>query len=402
MYLENIIKTILSKAGIILLNFAIVILTTQFWGAEGRGIIALLMADMAIIVIFNNVFSGGSISYHTPRAEFSRLIIPAYIWIILISIVSSLMFFVFLNNINVLFLIGLSITTSLASFNLAVFVGKEKLSQYNFYNFLIPLLTLIFTLAGNFFFPKISINCYFWGYGFAYLIVWAASIIYLRPNFHTQKPTDFKLIKNVFVYGFKNESSYFLQFLNYRFSYFIIFHYIGIKQVGIFSIGIAIAESVWIISKSLSLVQYSKIINAKDPQATITQTNLLAIISTLATIFIGIIIVFLPANWFGFIFGKDFTDVKQIALLLYPGIIFLAFSNIYAHHLTATGQMWPIFLKTLYGLVTTILLSYLLIPKLGITGACITTSTSHFISALYTYIAFRSHIKKYSPVASNS
>lgn len=59
----NIIETILSKSLILLLNFAVIVLTTQLWGADGRGAVALFVADLGLISIFANVFTGSSVSY---------------------------------------------------------------------------------------------------------------------------------------------------------------------------------------------------------------------------------------------------------------------------------------------------------------------------------------------------
>jgi O-antigen/teichoic acid export membrane protein len=119
-----------------------------------------------------------------------------------------------------------------------------------------------------------------------------------------------------------------------------------------------------------------------------TLSNKSAIISLIATFFIGLIIIIIPGNWFQYIFGKDFTPVKHIIILLFPGILFIAFSNIYGHFLSATGQMAPLVVKSALGLIATITLALLLIPKFGLTGACITTVTSHLISSGYICLAF--------------
>lgn len=385
---HNIIKTLISKAGIVILNFFIVVCTTQFWGAEGRGIISIVMADLAIIVILNNIFSSSSISFYTPRINIFEAIIPAYLWIFCISAIATLFFSIILKHTFIFYLLSLTIITSVTTFNLAVFIGKEKLALFNFYNILIPLLTIILLIIARFLLPTNNINLYFWSYGIAYFLTWLLSIFSLKVNISLKKTITITNLKNIFSYGWKNELSALMQFLNYRFSYFIILYFLGIKQVGIFSIGIAIAESVWIISKSISIVQFSKILNTKNPQETISTTNRLALISLITTILIGLCILMVPASWFTFIFGKDFSQVKHILLLLYPGIICIAFSNVYGHFLAAIGEMKPLVLKSIFGLIATLLFSFLLIPKIGLTGACITNVISHTISSLYIYVTF--------------
>lgn len=389
MYLLNIIKTILSRAGILGLNFLIVILTSRFWGAEGRGIISILMADLAIIVVVNNVFTGSSVAFHTPVVSYYKLMKPAYLWVFIFSLAGALFFSVVLGHSNLTYLVVLTAVTSLATFNLSVLIGKEKLSLYNLYSVMLPAFILIFIIAGKYVFPEASVYMYFWVYGIAYSLIWMLGLIHLKPSSALLQSFDPSLVKKIFSYGYKNELSYFLQFLNYRFSYFILLYYMGLNKVGLFSIGIALAESVWILSKSLSLVLYSKLINTKSIENTRGQTNLMAVISGAGTLLIGVIVIFIPEVWFVKIFGPDFASAKNIVLWLYPGILFVAIASIYGHYMAATNQMKPLILKSAFGLVVTVLLSYYLIPRYGIVGACITTTCSHVVSSAYIFGAIK-------------
>lgn len=393
MYLLNTIKTFLSRTGILGLNFLLVIITSRLWGAEGRGIISILMADLAIIVVINNVFTGSSVAFYTPVVNFQKLMKSAYIWVFTFSMVGALFFSLFLGHANFLYLAVLTVITSLSTSNLSVLIGKEKLSLYNLYSLLLPLLTLVLIIASQYLFPHASVYLYFGAYGIAYGLIWLLGLIHLKPSSALRQAFDLSLAKKIFTYGYKNELSYFLQFLNYRLSYFILLYYMGLNKVGLFSLGIALAESVWILSKSLSLVLYSKLINTKDAESTRGQTNLMAVISGAGTLLIGVIVIFIPEAWFVKVFGPDFASAKNIVLWLYPGILFVAVANIYGHYMAATNQMKPLILKSAFGLVVTVAFSYYLIPRYGIVGACITTTCSHVVSSAYIFGAVR--FKKY-------
>jgi O-antigen/teichoic acid export membrane protein len=386
MYYYKIIKTLASKSGILILNFIIVLCTTHFWGAEGRGIISLLIANLSIIVTVNNVFSGSSVAYHASKYPSSELIKPAIPWIFFITLLFVFVLLIFQNNLHPLFLLSLTLLTSLTNFNQSVFIGNEKISLFNIYSFLVPLFTLICTVTLYYTGVNTSITAFFWSYGIAYLFVWIISLknIEWSVNF----TFNYDLIKRVFTYGYKNELSYFLQFLNYRLSYFVILRYLGFKDLGVFSIGIALAESLWIISSSISTVHFSKVVNSDDRPKMIRLSTKSALISLFATLIFGMILVLIPASWFGIIFGKDFAPVKQLFLLLLPGILIQSFSSVYGHFLSATGQMRPLVIKSILGLIATILFTLLLIPKFGLKGACISTIISYFISSGYICYAF--------------
>ena len=397
MYLKNIIKTIASKSGVLLINFFIIIITTRLWGAEGRGIISIVMADLTILLILNNTFSNSSVAFHINKLKINQLFIPAVIWITTISTIGSLFFYFILKHEGTQILFPLVFISSLTTFNLAVFLGKEKLSQYNIYNFLIPSIILISLLLINYCYEdNSSPEFYFWSYGFAQLVIWVMSFIEVKPLSSLVLSGSLKHIKKIFHYGWKNELSSFFQFLNYRLSYFIILYFIGLREVGIFSVGIALAESIWVISKSVSLVHFARVLNTDVSDNTIKTTNLIASISLGATAMIGIIIIFIPDYWFSLVFGNEFSEVKSILLMLFPGILSLSFSNVHGHFLAATGEMKPLVIKSALGLIVMTILSLILIPIYKLEGACIATASSHVVSSSYTYWAFiktKSYVK---------
>jgi O-antigen/teichoic acid export membrane protein len=196
------------------------------------------------------------------------------------------------------------------------------------------------------------------------------------------------IVKKAFSYGWKNELSYFIQFLNYRLSYFFILYYQDITSVGLFSVAIVVSESIWLMAKSITTVQYSKIVNFNNPNSAIELTKKSAKISLYSTLAMLIVLAIIPSWVFGFVFGKDFNTIKQLLFLLMPGILSIAVSNVYGHYFSALNQMRVLIVKSAIGLLFTIILSVILIPLWGIKGACIVTSVSYLSSSVYLFIAF--------------
>ena len=144
MFLQNIFKTFVSKVLILLINFAVLTLTTNYFGLEGRGLISIIMADMAIVVIFNNILGGSSIVYFINKVGLSKLILPAVIWIILSSVVVASVFTVLHTQQSYFILLPITLITSFLALNLLIFIGKEKIVLFNIFSLLQPLLLLIF------------------------------------------------------------------------------------------------------------------------------------------------------------------------------------------------------------------------------------------------------------------
>ncbi len=71
------------------------------------------------------------------------------------------------------------------------------------------------------------------------------------------------IVKSLFNYGWKTQLSAFIQFLNYRLSYYFLEYFKGIASVGVFSVGVAFSEAIWMVSRSLSVIIYSDVVTVK-------------------------------------------------------------------------------------------------------------------------------------------
>lgn len=392
MFFKDIVKTFLSKGLILFLNFLILILTTNFWGTEGRGIISIIMADLAIIAIFNNVLAGSSITYLIPRVGLSILMLPGYIWIVFCTLVVAAFFSIFQGHHNYILIIALTLPTSFLSMNLLAFVGKEKINHFNLLNLLTPIIFLVFTLIFVYIIKIKSVNAYLYGYFVSQTIVFLISFKLLKPYIKKEKVAFSKeMLQQTFRYGLKNELSYLIQFLNYRLSYFFILYFQSIEAVGLFSVAIALAESIWLVNKSITTVQFAKIVNLIDKQDTaIELTKKSTKLSFYASVIMFAIVLLIPSKIYGLAFGHDFRMVKQLLFLLMPGILSMAISNVYGHYFAATNQMRILIMKSSLGLIITVLCSIILIPLWGLNGACIVTSISYLSSSVYLFFSFNS------------
>lgn len=390
MFLKDILKTLLSKVFVLFINFAILTLTTNYLGLEGRGLISIIMADIAIIAVFNNILSGSSIVYFIPKVGLPRLILPASAWIMLSSAVLCLVFSVVHLQVGYFVLLALTTVTSFLSFNLLALLARENIRWFNIFSFLQPALLLVFNLYFIFVLNLTNANFYLLSYFLSQIIVFVISLFWLKP-FLIRKEAKFEMdvTRQVFKYGLMNELSYLIQFLNYRLSYFFILYFIDLGSVGLFSVAIAIVEAIWLIAKSITTVQYSKMVNFTDTRASLALTQKSARLSLWSTLGILVILAMVPAFVFGYVFGKDFSSIKPLLFLLMPGILAIAVSNVYGHYFAATNQMKILIVKSSIGLVFTVALSFILIPRYGLTGASVVTSISYLSSSVYLFVAFK-------------
>ncbi|WP_294243470.1 polysaccharide biosynthesis C-terminal domain-containing protein [uncultured Chryseobacterium sp.] len=379
---KTLLTTFFSRFFILFLNFGLVIYTTNFWGSEGKGSISIVIADLTVISFFANIFVGSSMSYFASRYKIEEILPFAYLWSVITGISIPLLFS-FSHAVPYSgYLISLSVLTSLLTANVNLFVGQKNITMFNIYTILQQLIHIIFIIIIVYLINISSIEAYFMAQA------GCLGLLFLTSIFQIVKPGMLKRIsfsgatgKKLFSYGWKTQLSAFLQFLNNRLSFYFLEYFRGMVSVGVFSVGIAVSEAVWTISRSLSVILYADVINTASPHQAIEKTKISLRISFLITLLFIAVMLIIPARVYSFIFGKDFSQTKEIVLLLAPGILAIAVSNIIGYYFAGINKLRILNVKALIGLIFTLVSSFLIIPKWGIRGACIITSLSYCLSS---------------------
>lgn len=380
-------QTFLSRILILIFNFVLVIYTTNVWGSEGKGVISLVIANLTIVGFFSNIFVGSSVSFFASRYKKEEILMYSYLWSIFIGLLVPFLFAIFHSSDYLLQLIALSISSSMLTANINFFVGKKNLKAYNYFTVFQQALHLFLILFIILIFHTKSVEVYFNAQILTYAILFSISLLFLFKDFKSANLRFSKEVRNSLLeYGWKTQLSSFIQFLNYRLSYYFLEFYKGINSVGIFSIGVAFSEAIWTVSRSISVVLYSEIIN--DENESVEKTKLSLRISFLISTLCLFILLLLPTHFYTLVFGKAFFQTKTIILLLSPGILAIATSNILGFYFAGVRQLRILNIKSFFGLLVTLFASLYAIPKWGIFGACVVTSVSYVISSIVLFWKF--------------
>lgn len=386
----KVVQTFISRFVILILSFGLVIFSTNMWGSEGKGTISIVVANLAIISFFANIFSGSSTSYFARKFKVEQILLYSYFWSIITGISIPLVFsFTSVHDDYLWHLIPISILSSLLATNISLFVGTQNIRLFNLYTVLQQLIHVIFIVILIYFIEIKEVSVYFSAQICCLIILFVISFcqILKKCNFPAFKLSA-SVFKSMFEYGWKNQFSVFIQFLNYRLSFYFLEYFDGIASVGIFSVGITFSEAIWTITRSIAVVLYSDVVNSKNQKESISKTkSSLKLSFTLMVIFIfGIIVI--PAQTYVMIFGSEFGQTKLIMLILSPGIFSIAISDMIGYYFSGIKELRILNIKSLVGLIITIIFSLLAIPKWGILGACAVSSLSYCISAAILFWKF--------------
>ena len=379
---KSIFYSFFSRFLALFLSFGLIILSTNLWGSEGKGVISIVVANLTIIGFFTGIFSGGSVTYFSKKYSNAQLLNISYFFSLLIGIGSSIVYYYLNSEFNFFVLLSLIVSSSLYNTNMSLLVGRQKIGAFNLF-FILQLLGQILFIVGYKYVLNISdVNIYFYSQILInfILVVGSAMLLDVNKNFKFSFfSTSFT--KELFQYGWKTQLSAFVQFLNYRFSYYILNLLKGTSSVGIYSVGVAFSEAAWVVSRSLSIILYSEVVNSTCEKSAIQKTKTSMKLSFNITLFLLLLLFLVPNTLFSVVFGKDFQSTKEIIALLSPGILAIAVSNIIGHYFSGINELRILNIKSFVGLFITLALSFILIPKWGIFGACISTSLSYICSS---------------------
>lgn len=390
--LSRILHTFSSRVGIAGLNFLIVILTAQFLGAEGRGEISLFVANIAFVLLFTNLIGGTGLAYLTPRTNIYQLLLPSLAWSVVACGVAT--FGIFLAGqvlpAFVWHLFGLSLLQAFFTVNTTILVGKEKVKIFNYLNILQTLVTVLVLAGGFVLFQAKSVRFYlealYWAYGLTTLISFFAVLrLPDRPDFSGFRQN----LRHLVRFSSTAQLSNIIVFLNYRLSYYFLNTLMDPKAVGIFSVGVSLSEAIWMIGRSLALVQYGKLVNTETPEEAQRISTPLVKLSFAITTAAVLVLAIMPGFVFQFIFGREFAAVNQVIWSLSLGIIAMGTGTIFSHYFAGRGKYNINNLAALAGLAFTVPGCLLLIPRFGPVGAGLASTVSYLAIFAFSFWQFR-------------
>lgn len=388
---RKIAGTTASRVVSALLSLGTVIVATRFLGPEGYGTITLVLLGITFIQLVSNILGGPALVYLVPRENIFRLLVISYVFVLLVSLAGA----------NLLWLLDmipadrkrdtllLSILSGWSSANLMILLGREKIMTFNLLSmlqFAMVLLSLavFFLIAG-----RNHPDYYIAGLYISHCIIFIAGLYLLRKEISYQNSfVRTETLKLMIHYGGLMQLSSILQFFNYRLSYYLLEHFHSRAMLGKYAAGVQLAEGMWLIAKSVALVQYSRIAN--EPGNIAYATNLTATFlkfTVLSTLLLVSLLLLVPAPVFVYVFGEEFVNLKSVIIALSPGIIFMAVNQILGHFFSGIGKPILNTIASGIGLVVVVATGLWLIPGLGLIGGALASSASYMV--ITSFLAYR-------------
>jgi O-antigen/teichoic acid export membrane protein len=389
--LKNILSTITTRVVVALLTLVIVIANAHYLGAEKVGTISLIILAIAILQLVSNLVGGGALVYLVPRAPLHAIFLPSCSWAIITSALGT-----FLLNILHLIPSGyawhvyfLALLLSLFTINFMVLMGEERIRTYNIISLLQVVILFAFLMFFFFGLKKREVTAYLYALYISYIFAFLASLIMILSSFSKKVISGpVKVIRELVRIGSVMQTGNILQFFNYRLSYYFIEFFMNRAALGIYSVGIQLSETIWLIAKSIQLVQYTRISNEKDEKYAAKLTLDLVKISFILTLLSLAVIIILLHVFFSMIFKPEFRMVPVIMYTLAAGILTFSISINLSPYFSGMGKPIHNTISAAIGLFFTVVFCVVLIPRFGLIGAGLAATLSYIAATVYQFVVF--------------
>lgn len=200
-----------------------------------------------------------------------------------------------------------------------------------------------------------------------------------------------KLLPKYMKFGFLPMITLFLMTVNYRVDVLMLERYnmVTTAQIGIYSVGVMIAEKVWLIPDAIKDILLSRLCQGKgaDEVAKITRINIAVVI--VLTIMAAIA----SGPFVRIVYGSEYVGADTITIIMLMGVIGMIFYKMVYAYNVALGKRAINLVLLAFAALLNVVGNLFLIPHFGIYGAAWTSVISYNICGVFFLIYFHRETK---------
>ncbi|MCB5263075.1 MAG: polysaccharide biosynthesis C-terminal domain-containing protein [Candidatus Cloacimonetes bacterium] len=360
------------------------VIVARTLGPEGQGYIAYILLVFNLLGGFGHFGLSSAVTYFQKKSAFDRTQIYSsnvntlsLISLVLVGLVAlARARGLLLDSYSTVYIVGgvfLMVSTIFTNHHQAWLVGDEKIIQNNNIGlivfFLRSLAIVVFWLLGLL--TPLSFFCIM----VVSMLLWFI-IIQLALKEKYLCLVSLPALKAEFKYGAYGWWSALFAYLLLRVDQIMIKQYLGVSELGIYSIAVIIAELMFLLPTAITSALIGRLYNLPetDNGSVLTaRTIRLSFYVCLILSFVGILGSFLIP----FVYGAAFARASSVTIILLPGVLFACIPRIASPWFYVQGKphihLWITFCTFALNLGANLIL----IPKMGIKGAALATTISY-------------------------
>jgi O-antigen/teichoic acid export membrane protein len=197
--------------------------------------------------------------------------------------------------------------------------------------------------------------------------------------------------RRIVRYGLRGYAGDLFQGVNYRLDLFLVAVFLPISAVGLYSVGVTLAEFLLVVPNAIGAVLMQRAAStsaATAARTTETITRLTSLVLGGACIVLGL----MAGPLIGIAFGGPFRPAASATSFLLPGIWSLGLYKNLMNDLGGRGHFGSKTVSAAVGAVATLVLDLVLIPRFGIRGAAAASTCAYACTLLVGAVQYRKYV----------
>lgn len=390
-YLHDIASVFGSNVFTLATNLLLVVILVRILGPADYGLYtSVLVVPLLVVSFFQMGIRATTVYLIGSGKHDDNAIVSAVLSILLLTsflgiLFSGLAYLLVSTTGYTTLLIGMALATIplrlTTVYTGGIFLGKEDIPSANMMNWLAGMLMLVFAFI-LVLLLRLGLNGALLSMLFSNLVVAAVALSKLFKRFKIRLTYNNPLIWKLLGTGVVYALSFLVIQLNYRLDVLLLKALSTPAEVGIYSLGVSVAELLWQVPLAISVVVMSRSANAIDKQVMNHSTARLLRVSLVFGIVISLFIVVLAPWVVPFVFGEKFRSSIMIMQTILPGILMVIMFRILSGQLSGMGRPEVALKAFVPVLVLNIVLNYLWIPDFGANGAVMATNISYTLGSV--------------------
>lgn len=376
---KNILKneyffTFINKISTIVLGLLTTAFINRYAGAALKGEYVVLLNILNIVSVVANLGMYQAYPYYKRKGEadtLKRFVNIFYYQFILYSIVFFIVALLSKSNLTTLifFMLPFVVLTNQINFIMMV----ENINYKNSINIIVTFIKFIAAVFTYVFLPKMLIVLVLNLLLYDVLII-VFYLIKLKVGF-SLKYISVKFTIAIIKFGFIAMITSLLVNLNYKLDVLMLDNYVSSSLVGIYSVGVTLAEFGWLIPDTFKEVLFSKTAKSDSIQSIIYCLKI-SFYSIIAAI---VLVVSLGKIFIKIMYGNEFLNSYLVTVILFLGIPAMAWFKIISTLYLAQGKRYFYLLTLLASVIANAVANLILIPKFSIYGAAMASVISYTV-----------------------
>jgi O-antigen/teichoic acid export membrane protein len=379
--------TFASRVAVFILSLVAGVILARALGPTGRGIYALALLVPSVLVLLANLGVGNALIYYLARRTYDveKMIGQLISLAVLLGVAATIVLVAFTAlfgrvalpgvPLNLVLIAGAAIPLGLFFyFCLSFTQGMQAFVAFNSLYLVNAGASVVFLLGLLVVPGSVTVAVVAWS--LSWVPTALVGIFWLSRSGRLNIRFDRGLSRSLLRFGIVGYLGFITNYLNFRLDTFLVNIFKNATQVGYYAVAVSLAETIWYVSTSAATVLAPRVAagevkESDDTTARVSRT--VFVVSLAAAVLLGLTAPLIIR----ILFGAGFAPSVAAVWLLLPGVVTLSVARVLSSYLLGRNRQQVDLVASLAGLIVTLALDLLLIPRYGFPGAAAASSVAY-------------------------